>query len=102
MTAVWLTVIVVGIATAGLKGAGSLILGGREPSQRFGQLIAYLAPTLLAALIATQIFTSRQTLVVDARVFGLAVGAVALMLRVPTLLAVAIAAVATALLRALT
>jgi hypothetical protein len=59
-----------------------------------------MAPTLLAALIATQVFVSGRQLVVDARVVGLGVGLLALLLRVPALVSVALAAVATAVFRA--
>jgi len=55
---------------------------------------------LLAALVAVQTFATGQSLVVDARVPGLAVAIVALLLRAPFLVVVAVAAVSAALLRA--
>jgi hypothetical protein len=55
---------------------------------------------LLAALVAVQTFATGQSLVVDARVAGLAVAIVALLLRAPFLVVVVVAAVSAALLRA--
>ena len=101
MTQIWLTVILVGAVSIVAKGAGPVVLGGREIPARLRKVIALLAPTLLAALIATQIFTSGHSLVLDSRAIGLGVGAASLALRAPILLAVALAAVTTALARAL-
>ncbi len=64
------------------------------------QRAATLLPVaLLAALIATSTFASGHRLVLDARAGGLAVAAVAVRLRAPFLLVVALAAAATAALR---
>lgn len=100
MTGVWLIVVLVGLVSMVAKGAGPVVLGGREIPARMRGAIALLAPTLLAALIATQIFTSGHGLVLDSRALGLGVGAVSLALRAPILLAVVLAAAATALARA--
>jgi hypothetical protein len=100
VTGIWLTVALVGVVAVVAKGAGPVVLGGREIPARLRQVIALLAPTLLAALIATQIFASGHSLVLDSRAIGLGVGVVALGLRAPILLAVVLAAVATALARA--
>lgn len=59
-----------------------------------------LPVALLAALVAVQTFASGQSLVIDARVAGLAVAIVALVLRAPFLVVVLAAAIAAALLRA--
>lgn len=100
MTAAWTAVVLVGVVSLVTKGTGPVLLGGREIPDRVRKVIALLAPTLLAALIATQIFTSGHSLVLDSRSVGLGVGALALVLRAPILLAVVLAAVATALARA--
>jgi branched-subunit amino acid transport protein len=66
------------------------------------QRIAGLLPVaLLAALIATQTFSSGRTLRLDARAVGLAAAAAAVLLRAPFLVVVAVAAVTSALLRLL-
>lgn len=58
--------------------------------------------TLLAALVATQTFTSSDELVLDARATGAAVAIVAVLLRAPFLLVVILASVTAALIRAFT
>jgi branched-subunit amino acid transport protein len=100
VTAVWLTVAVVGAVSVATKGTGPILLGGRRVPSRVRAVIALLAPTLLAALIATQIFSGEHHLQVDSRAVGLGVGATALVLRAPILLAVVLASLATALARA--
>ncbi len=88
-----------GIATIGLKSLGPVLLGGRALPRRVTGMVALLAPSLLAALIAVNTFATGRHLTVDARAAGLAVAAVALLLRAPLLVVVVIAAVATALVR---
>jgi branched-subunit amino acid transport protein len=64
--------------------------------------IADLLPVaLLAALIAVQVLTDDQALVADARLVGLGVAVVALVLRAPFIVVVLLAAVAAAAVRAL-
>jgi hypothetical protein len=62
--------------------------------------VALLAPALLSALVITETFGEDQHLVLDERAVGVAVAAAALALRAPVLLAVALAAITTALVRA--
>ena len=57
---------------------------------------------LLAALVAVQAVADGQRLAIDARLAGLAAGAVAVVLRAPFLVVVAVAAGVAAALRALT
>ena len=65
--------------------------------------VADLLPTvLLSALVAVQTVASGSALVLDARVAGLGVGVVALLLRAPFLVVVAAAAVSAALVRLVT
>ena len=64
-------------------------------------MIALLAPALLAALVVTETFGDDGRLVLDERALGVGVAAVALALRAPVLLAVALAALVTALARLL-
>jgi hypothetical protein len=64
--------------------------------------IADLLPVaLLSALIAVQTFADGRSLTVDARVAGLAVAVVAIWRRAPFLLVVFLAALTTALIRAI-
>ena len=65
-------------------------------------MIALLAPALLAALVVTETFgDDGPPLVLDERALGVGAAAVALALRAPVLLAVALAALVTALARLL-
>lgn len=65
------------------------------------RIAALLPVALLAALVAVQTLAAGQRLVVDARVAGLAAGVIALLLRAPFLVVVAVAAGVAAPLRAL-
>jgi hypothetical protein len=76
-------------------------VGGRELPPRAIGVIALLAPALLSALVITETFGGDRHLVLDERAIGVAVAAAALALRAPVLVAVGLAAVATALVRAL-
>ena len=99
MSPVWTVVLVVGLATVALKASGPLLLGGNELPPRLAAVVGLLAPALLAALVAVQIFGGDRELVLDARVVGLAAAVAVLFLRAPLLVVVAAAALATALAR---
>ena len=101
MTEVWLAVAVVGVATVAIKALGPVAFGGRELPPRLAAVLVLLAPAVLAALVVTQAVGGDREIVLDERVAGLAAAGVALLLRAPLLLVVAVAAVATAVLRAL-
>jgi hypothetical protein len=96
---VWLVVAVVGLGTMALKGLGPAVLGSRPLPPTIALLVELLAPTLLAALVVVQTLGSADGIVADARLVGVGVAAVAIALRAPLLVVVALAAVATALVR---
>jgi branched-subunit amino acid transport protein len=98
---VWLSVSLIGAATILIKAAGPLLLGGRELPPRMLDVVKLLAPAVLAALVATQVFGSGRSLVVDERMTGLAAAAVALSFGAPVLVVVALAAATTAVARLL-
>ena len=58
-----------------------------------------VAPAILAALVITETFGSGRSLVLDARLAGVAAGIVVLVLRAPFWLVVMVGALATALVR---
>jgi uncharacterized membrane protein len=99
-TTLWITIIAVALASAAIKAAGPVLVGGRELPPRAVAVIALLAPALLSALVITETFGEDGHLVLDERAVGVAVAAVALALRAPMLVAVALAALTTALVRA--
>jgi branched chain amino acid efflux pump len=97
----WWTVILVGVATIAIKGAGPLLLGGKPLPPRLGRVIGLLAPALLAALVAISTFGGERALVLDERALGVAAAGVAVGFKAPPLAVVAVAATVTALARAL-
>ena len=99
MSAVWTSVIAVGAGTEALKAVGPVAVGGRRLPPRLLELLSMLAPALLAALVIDEGFASGRSLVLDARVAGLAAGAVAVALRAPIWVVVVAGAAATALVR---
>lgn len=101
MNDAWWTVVLVGVATVGLKGAGPVLLGGRQLPERAGRVIGLLAPALLAALVAINTFGDGQSLVVDERALGVGAAVVAIWLKAPPLVVVVVAAAVTAVARAL-
>ena len=99
MSALWVAIVAVTLASAAIKAAGPILVGGRELPPRVNAVIALLTPALLAALVVTETFGDDGHLVLDERALGVGVAAVALALRAPVLLAVALAALVTALAR---
>jgi branched-subunit amino acid transport protein len=99
MTSVWVAVIVVGAATMLFKAAGPVFLGRRRLPARVERVVALLAPVMLTALVVTQTFARDGALTIDARVPGVAAGAIAVWRGVPLVLAMAIGASVTALVR---
>jgi len=95
MSTGWLAVVLVGGATIAIKASGPLLLGGRQLPERLLGVVSLLAPALLAALVATLTLGTGRALVIDARAAGVAAGAVALWLRAPTIVVVAVAALVT-------
>ena len=102
MSALWLTILAVAVASAVLKAAGPVLLGGRALPARAREVIALLAPALLAALVVVETFSHQGRLALDERALGVAVTGLALARRLPMLAAVILGVAATAAARALT
>jgi Branched-chain amino acid transport protein (AzlD) len=101
MTA-WLTVAVLCVGTLLIKAAGPIAMGGQRPTGRLGDVIALVAPALLAALVVYETLSAgSHSLKVDARVLGLAAAAASIYLKLPITVVVIAAAGTTALARAL-
>jgi hypothetical protein len=100
MTGVWVIIAALALATAALKLAGPLLLGGRPLPGAAMRVIGLLASALLAALVVVETFGRGRALTLDARAAGVAFAAVALARRAPMMVAVIGAAVVTALARA--
>jgi len=97
----WVVIAVVGAATILFKASGPVLLGNRELPPRVGAVVALLAPAMLAALVVTQTVGGDREVVVDERLAGVAVGALAIALRAPLVVVMAVAGATAALLRLL-
>ncbi len=90
------------IASAGcyaLKLAGLSLPQSWLQDERIQRTVPLIPVALLAALVATQTFSTGHQLVLDVRAAALAVAAIAVVLRAPFLVVVASAAATAALLR---
>lgn len=101
MSAPWAAVIAVGAGTVVLKAVGPVGVSGRRLPARVNDLLTMVAPAILAALVVSEAFASGRSLVLDARVAGLAAGVIAILVRAPLWVVVIVGAAATALVRLL-
>jgi branched chain amino acid efflux pump len=101
MSAGWATVLAVGAGTVAIKAVGPVGVAHRRLPERVERLLGLIAPAILAALVVTETFASGRSLVVDARLAGVGVGVVCVLLRAPFWLVVLAGALATAGVRAL-
>jgi hypothetical protein len=99
VTAVWITIATLALATAGLKLAGPLLLGGRPLPASAMSVVELLASALLAALVVVETFGNGRSLTLDARALGAGFAAVALVRRAPLMVTVIGAAAVAALAR---
>jgi branched-subunit amino acid transport protein len=99
VSAAWASVLAVGAGTVVLKAVGPVVVSGRRLPARVTELLEVVAPAILAALVITETFGSGRSLVLDARLAGVAAGIVAVVLRAPFWLVVIVGALATALVR---
>ena len=98
----WVAVLAASLLCFVIKYAGHRVPEHWLADPRVARVAGLVTVAMLAALVATQTFTSGGELVVDARLAALAVAAVALALRAPFVLVVVLAAVVAGGLRALT
>jgi Branched-chain amino acid transport protein (AzlD) len=99
VTAVWVVIAALALATAVLKLAGPLALGGRPLSGTALSIVELLASALLAALVVVETFGNGRSLILDARVLGAAFAVVAVWRRAPMIVVVLGAAAVTAVAR---
>jgi branched chain amino acid efflux pump len=102
MSTAWIAILLLAAGTVLIKTVGPVTLGGEALPPRLEGVVARVAPSLLAALVVVDTFgTTERTLVIDETAAGLAAAGVALALRLPMFVVVMVAAVVTALLRAI-
>ena len=88
------------VGTYALKSAGPLLLGGRPLPAWLDDVAQRIPAALLAALVVVSTLTEGRELVLDARAAGVVAAGLALWRRAPMALAVLIAVVITAAVRA--
>ncbi|MEU2793892.1 AzlD domain-containing protein [Streptomyces sp. NPDC007100] len=98
---VWIAIGVTAVGCYLVKYLGLLVPAGALERPLVKRLAALLPVALLAALAAQETFSDGQHLLVDAKVAGIGAAVVALLLRAPFLLVVAVAVAVTAGVRAL-
>jgi uncharacterized membrane protein len=102
MADVWLTIAALAVTTAMIRASGPLAIGERRIPERFTGVIDLLGPALLTALIVTETLGGDRSIEANASFAGVfAAGLVLLRHRSALLTAIVIAALVTALLRAL-
>lgn len=101
MSAAFVVIAGLGLGTYALKAAGPLLLGGRALPPRLERVAQQLPAALLASLVVVSTVAADRALVVDARLAGVAAAGVALRLRTPFVVVVAVAVAVTGVARAL-
>ncbi len=96
---IWAGVLAASAACYGLKLAGLSLPQNWLHDARVQRAVPLLPVALLAALVATQTFSTGHHLVLDVRAAALGVAAIAVLLRAPFLVVVASAAATAAVLR---
>lgn len=97
----WVAVWLCAVGLFAQKAAGAFVPRTWVQGSRVRSVLALLPPAMLGALVLTQVAGSSDGLVVDLRLVGLTVAAVALALRAPFLLVLVSAVATTAVLRLL-
>jgi branched-subunit amino acid transport protein len=99
---IWSVIIGLAMTTVILKTTGPVVFGGRVPRPAFLRVVAMMAPALLAALVVTSTCVDGRRLSVGADTVGVVVAGVLLWRGHSLVLAVVVAVVVTAGLRAVT
>ena len=92
MSALWIAVLLTAVGCYLLKLAGLSVPQAVLEHPLVERIADLLPVALLSALVAVQVFAEGTSLTVDARLAGLGVAVVALMLRAPFLVVVLLAA----------
>jgi branched-subunit amino acid transport protein len=100
-TVLWATVLAASVGCYLLKLAGLSVPAAWVEQPWVARVVDFVPAALLAALVAVQAVTSGHDLVVDSRLAGLAVAAVALALRAPFIVVLLLAGATGALVHVL-
>ncbi|MFN0090172.1 MAG: AzlD domain-containing protein [Acidimicrobiales bacterium] len=98
----WPALAVFAVGNLITRAIGMFILGGRVgPNARWTKLMSLVPISVVAAVFAVQTFTTRDQIVLDARVLGVGAAAFTVWRRAPMVVVVLVAAGVTAAARAL-
>ncbi|RBY95934.1 AzlD domain-containing protein [Blastococcus sp. TF02-8] len=97
MSELWIAVVAASVGCYLLKLAGLSVPASWVEQPWVARVVDFVPAALLAALVAVQTLSSGNDLVVDGRVVGLGVAAVALALRAPFIVVILLAGIAGAL-----
>lgn len=100
MSTVVVVIVGLGLGTYALKSAGPLLLGGRRLPAPVERVAQQLPAALLASLVVVSTVAGDRAIVVDARLAGVIAGGIALRLRAPFIVVVAVAVAVTGVVRA--
>ena len=97
----WVVIVGLVVGAYAFKALGVLGLGriGGAATARLEPLTALIPAALFAALVAVQTLADGESLVIDARLWGVGAGAIAVWRRAPFVLVVVIAMAVTAFVR---
>jgi hypothetical protein len=98
----WLALLVFSIGNLITRALGMFALGGRVgPNARWTKLVGLVPISVVAAVFAVQTLSTRDEIVFDSRILGVAAASVAVWRRAPMVVVVIVAAGVTAAARAL-
>jgi branched-subunit amino acid transport protein len=98
---IWVAIAAIAVISCSFKAVGPAVLGDRSLPTPVQGVVAVLAPTLLAALLVTELLGAHWTDLDPAILLGVGTAGAARLLRAPMLLALALGAAAAALIRVL-
>ncbi len=96
----WWLILALAATAYGFKALGLLVIGDRPLPPLVDRCLVLIPAAMLAALVVKDTFGAGQSLQVDARAAGIGVAVVAAWRRAPLILVIVLAAVVTALVRA--
>lgn len=98
----WLGLLVFSVGNVITRAVGMFALGGRVgPNARWTKLVALVPISVVAAVLAVQTMATRDQIVFDSRILGVAAASVAVWRKAPMVIVVIVAAGVTAGSRAL-
>jgi branched-subunit amino acid transport protein len=97
----WALVISLAVGAFAFKVLGLIVVGNRQLPATLHRCLALIPAAMIAALVVKDTFGSGQSLVIDARVPGVAVAVMATWRKAPLIVVIVLSAAVTAALRAL-